>query len=212
MVAVSGLIDIAYIRELAKTNLIELGLLFATALVTLIFGMVPGIVTGVVLSILILLFKAANPHIAFLGRMKGLKQYRNIKRFKALETWDNLLVVRVDAPFAFVNIQVIKERILNRVLEKGDGLKYVVLVAGSVAYVDATGIIGLRDLVRSLREKNIQLLFAEVIGPVRDAFYKNGLVNKEEQAFFLTTDDAVNYCLSNEYEKKKAVFALQTNI
>ncbi len=211
MVAVSGLIDISYIRELWRTNKIELGLLLATAAVTLFFGMVQGIVSGVVLSILILLFKAANPHIAFLGRMKGLSEYRNLKRYADLESWDEVMVVRVDAPFAFVNIQMIKEKILNKALESKGALKSVVLDAASVAYIDATGIVGLRDLMRSLSEKDIQLLFAEVIGPVRDAFYKNGLVNNDEQVFFLTTDDAVNYCLSNEYEEKRAELALQTN-
>ena len=88
------------------------------------------------------------------------------------------MVVRVDAPFAFVNIQVIKENILNKALEKSDKLEYLVLDAASVAYIDATGIVGLRDLMRSLSDKNIQLLFAEVIGPVRDAFYKNGRPNE----------------------------------
>ncbi len=211
MVAVSGLIDLAYIRELWKTNKIELGLLLATAIVTLTFGMVPGIVSGIIMSILVLLFKAANPHIAFLGRMKGIKEYRNLKRFKDLETWENITVVRVDAPFAFVNIQIIKEKILSKALDKGERLEYVVLDAASVAYIDATGIVGLRDLMESLSEKNIKLLFAEVIGPVRDAFYTNDLVNKEEQVFFLTTDDAVNYCLSKEYETQSAEYALQTN-
>ena len=211
MVAVSGLIDLSYIRELWKTNKIELALLLATAIVTLTLGMVPGIVSGIIMSILVLLFKAANPHIAFLGRMRGLKEYRNLKRFEDLETWNNLTVVRVDAPFAFVNIQIIKEKILNMAIDKGESLEYVVLDAASVAYIDATGIVGLRDLMDSLREKNIKLLFAEVIGPVRDAFYKNGLVQKEEQVFFLTTDDAVNYCISNEFEEGRAKFALQTN-
>ena len=211
MVAVSGLIDISYLRELFRTNKIELGLLLATAVITLFFGMVEGIVSGVVLSILILLFKAANPHIAFLGRMKGLSEFRNLKRYNDLESWDDLLVVRVDAPFAFVNIQMIKEKIMNKVLENEGTLKSVVLDASSVAYIDATGIVGLRDLMTSLSEKDIQLLFAEVIGPVRDAFYKNGLVKNDEQVFFLTTDDAVNFCVSNEFVEKRAQLALQTN-
>ena len=210
MVAVSGLIDFSYMRELWKTNKIELGLLLATAFATLVFGMVPGIVSGVVLSILILLFKAANPHIAYLGRMKGQTEYRNLKRFKNLETWKELMIVRVDAPFAFVNIQTIKEKVFNKALGQ-EALKYVVIDASSLSYIDATGIVGVRELIQNLKEKGIHLLFAEVIGPVRDAFYKNGLVNEDEPVFFLTTDDAVNFCLSNEYEKKRAELALQTN-
>lgn len=212
MVAVSGLVDITYMLTLWKTNRIELGLLLATGFVTLVFGMVPGIVSGIALSILILLFKAANPHIAFLGRVNGFTEYRNLKRFDDLETWEELMIVRVDAPFVFVNIQTIKERIVNEALKREGPLKFVVLDAASVVHIDATGVVGLRDLIDTLKEKEITLLFAEVIGPVRDAFYKNELVkDKHEQAFFLTTDDAVKFCLSEEYEQSRAKLALQTN-
>ncbi|OEK03984.1 SulP family inorganic anion transporter [Roseivirga misakiensis] len=212
MVAVSGLIDIKYIFTLWKTNKLELVLLLATGVVTLTFGMVQGIVSGIILSILLLLFKAANPHIAFLGRVKGFTEYRNLKRFKDLETWENLIVVRVDVPFVFVNIQTIKERMIQAAL-KGEGkLKYVILDAASVVHIDATGIVGVRDLIETLNEKGIRLLFAEVIGPVRDALHINGLVNNDEdQSFFLTTDDAVKYCLSEDYEKLRDQMALQTN-
>ena len=212
MVAVSGLIDIGYVRTLWKTNKVEFGLLLATFIVTLQFSMVPGIVTGIILSILILLFKAANPHMAVLGRVKGIEEYRNVKRFNELETWPELLVLRVDAPFAFVNIQTIKDKVVNEVQKRNGELKYVVLDAASVAYIDATGVIGLRELIESLEEKNITMLFAEVIGPVRDAFYKNELIKKgEKHAFFLTTNDAVNYCLSGKFEDGRAHLVSQTN-
>ncbi len=212
MVAVSGLIDTKYVLTLWKTNKVELGLLLATALVTLIFGMVPGIVSGIILSVLILLFKAANPHMALLGRVNGFSEYRNLKRFSDLETWDELMIVRVDVPFVFVNIQTIKERIINEALKRGEKLKFVILDAASVVHMDATGIIGVRDLIESLKEKEITLLFAEVIGPVRDALHMNDLVNTESgETFFLTTDDAVKYCLSEEVEESRARLALQTN-
>ncbi|WP_189629618.1 MULTISPECIES: sulfate permease [Roseivirga] len=212
MVAVAGLIDLGYARTLWKTNKIEFGLLLATFLVTLQFSMVPGIVTGIVLSILILLFKAANPHIAVLGRVKGLEEYRNVKRFVDVETWPELLVMRVDAPFAFVNIQTIKDRILAEVHKRDGKLKFVVLDAASVAYVDATGVIGLRELMDSLAEKGIRILYAEVIGPVRDTFYRNRLVEGEaSEVFFLTTNDAVNYCLSGEYANEKVALVTQRN-
>ena len=150
--------------------------------------------------------------MAVLGRVKGIEEYRNIKRFNELETWPELLVFRVDAPFAFVNIQTIKDKVMNEVQKKNGELKYVILDAASVAYIDATGVIGLRELIESLEEKNITMLFAEVIGPVRDAFYKNELIKKgQKHVFFLTTNDAVNYCLSGKFEDERAHLVSQTN-
>ena len=55
MVAVSGLINISYAKELWRTNKIEFGLLLATFLITVQFSMVSGVISGIFLSILILL-------------------------------------------------------------------------------------------------------------------------------------------------------------
>ncbi len=200
MVAVSGLIDMSYAKELWRTNKVEFGLLLATFLITLQFSMVPGIVSGIILSILILLFKAANPHMAILGKVKGYQEYRNIKRFKDLDQWENILIIRIDAPFAFVNVQTIKDKILNEIDSKTGDKRHVVIDASSVAYIDATAINGLQDLMQSLKEKNIEIVFAEVRGPVRDAFFKNGLIQDGKEAFFLTTHDAVRHCLEEDHE------------
>ena len=122
--------------------------------------------------------------MAILGKVKGYQEYRNIKRFKALDQWENILIIRIDAPFAFVNVQTIKDKILNEIdLKKGDR-RYVVVDASSVAYIDATAINGLQDLIQSLKEKNIEIVFAEVRGPVRDAFFKiNSLKTTKKFSF-----------------------------
>lgn len=211
MVAVSGLIDMTYARELWKTDKIEFGLLLATFIITLQFGMVPGIVSGIILSILILLFRAANPHMAILGQVKGYQEYRNIRRFKGLDQWDNILIIRIDAPFAFVNIQTIKDKILNEIELKEGQKRHVVLDASSVAYIDATALNGLKELMQSLKEKQVEMIFAEVRGPVRDAFFKNSIVEKGEESFFLTTHDAVRHCLDENHEALGAEFIQQHN-
>jgi len=183
-----------------------------TFLVTFSFGMVEGIVTGVALSILLLLFKAANPHMAVLGRIKGFTEYRNEKRFKDLESWEHLLIIRIDAPFAFVNIQTIKEWILNEIQKREGKLKKVIIDAGPVSYIDATGIDGIRDLIDTLKKKEIELIFSEVIGPVRDAFHRNHLFSeKASEIFFMTTDEAVTYCISEDFKNQHANLAVQAN-
>lgn len=212
MVAVINLVDFKYAKYLWKTNKMEFGILLLTFFVTFSFGMVPGIVTGVALSILLLLYRAANPHMAILGRVKGFTEYRNIKRFQDLENWDHLLILRVDAPFVFVNIQTIKEKILGEAIKRQGKLKKVIIDAGPISYVDATGMAGISELVDALHEKEIEVLFSEVVGPVRDAFYKNRLFSeKAAETFFMTTDEAVNYCVSKEFENAHASFAVQAN-
>ena len=108
LVAVSSLFDFTYMKKLWHDSRIEFLVLLFTFLVTLNIGMVIGIVTGIILSILLFLYRAAYPHIALLGRIKGHHEFRNVTRFHDLETWAELAILRIDAPLSFINIQEIK--------------------------------------------------------------------------------------------------------
>jgi len=200
MVAIVGLIDISYVRYLWKKDKVEFLLLMVTFMVTLNFSMVPGIVSGIVFSILILMFKAAYPHVALLGKVKETQEFRNLERFDNLKTWDNLLIIRVDAPYAFINIQTIKERIIKEADDKKGELKYVVLDASSVNYVDATAIDGLKELITELEEMGVQLVMSSVIGPVRDSFHKNGIFEEMNGNMFLNTNEAVKALIGKQVD------------
>lgn len=211
MVAVAGLIDLSYARQLWKDSKIEFLLLLATFLVTLNFSMVPGIVTGIVLSILVLLYKAAYPHIARLGRVKGYHEFRNITRFEELEVWENLLILRVDAPLTFINIQYFKEYVENTIQDSEDKIDTVILDAGPISHLDATASLGLKDLLEFLKEKHIRFVLCDLIGPVRDTLHRTGLIDiiGKENIFF-DLNEAVSFITTQEGEGHKE-YALQSN-
>ena len=209
MVAVSGLINLGFARKLWKENKIEFGLLIVTFLVTLIFSMVPGIITGVVLSILLLLYRLAYPHIAQLGRLKGSTEFRNLKRFKNLEVWDELLILRIDAPITFINIQNIKDYI-DSAVNTNEKVKTLIIDGASISHIDASAAEVLNDLLTSLKNRNMTVLMAELIGPVRDTLHQTGLLKAiGEKNIFLTLNDAVNKSNSSDYKHREA--ALQHN-
>lgn len=191
MVAVSSLIDFSYIKSLWGDSKIEFGILLVTFLVTLNFSMVPGIVTGVALSILYLLYKSAYPHIAILGRLKGQTEFRNIKRFNDLELWEDKLIIRIDAPLTFINIQFIKEYIETH-LNESEKINEVLIDASSVSHIDATALLSLKDLLNMLAAKGIKLILCDVIGPVRDVLFDTGLLKViGEENVYLTLHDAI---------------------
>ncbi len=191
MVAIANLVDVKYTIRLLKEDKMAFSLLAITFLVTISFSMVPGIITGVVLSILILLYHMAYPHIAVLGRIKGQKVYRNVKRFSDLEVWKDKLIMRVDAPVTFINIQYIRDYII-REIDGNPQIKQVVIDASAISHVDATAVQGIIDLIKALKDRDIRFLIAEVVGPVRDSMFKTRLM--EEIGFeniYLTLDDAL---------------------
>ncbi len=210
MVAVAGLIDFKYAVRLWKTSKIEFSLLLATFLVTLNFSMVPGIVTGVVVSILILLYKAAYPHVAELGKVKGHQEFRNVKRFKDLEVWENFLIARLDAPLTFINIQFFKEFVETRIIEN-PGIEKVIIDFSPVSHLDATASDGLLELLQLLKEKNIGLVITDVIGPVRDILFKTGIINQiGKENIYLNIQTALENLTSKSGTRYEEI-ALQYN-
>lgn len=211
IVAVMGLLDIAYAKKLWKENKLEFALLSVTFLVTLNFSMVPGIVSGIILSILILLYKAAYPHIAKLGRVKETKEFRNLNRFNDLEQWEGILILRLDAPLSFINIQYFSEYIQNSIRESEEEIKTVILEASPISHLDATASQGLHDLLDFLHDLTIELYICDVKGPVRDTLFRTKLIEKiKEENVFLNLQTAISFATKTSKNRHKK-YALQSN-
>ena len=199
MVAVVGLIDMPYARGLWRKDKVEFALLAVTFLVTLNFSMVTwDCFRNSIFDSNIILYKAAYPHVALLGRVQNSQEFRNLDRFDDLTMWENLLIMRVDAPYAFINIQTIKERIIREVAKNDKKVSHVVMDASSVSYVDATALQGLKDLILELDEMQVQLVFTSVIGPVRDTFKRNGILDQIGSNIFLNTHQAIKSLTGEE--------------
>lgn len=211
MVAVSSLFDFAYMRKLWRENKKEFLVLLFTFLVTLNVGMVVGIVTGIILSILLFLYRAAYPHIARLGRIKGHHEFRNVTRFDDLETWEELAILRIDAPMSFINIQGISSYI-RELVDTDPRIREIIIDAGPVSHLDATAAEGLHALLEELKEQEVRLVMCDIIGPVRDTMKQTGLTRIiGKKNLFLSLSEAVENALTNAKDPYKKV-TLQTNV
>src|SRR5690606_831470 len=115
-------------------------MLMATFLSTLIFGIELGIISGMSLSLLMVIYRASRPHMAQLGRVPGTQVFRNITRFDNLEIWEELIIIRIDGPIYFANVDYIRDKI-NRWLSAGKGkTSMVIFDMESVTSLDSTGV------------------------------------------------------------------------
>jgi SulP family sulfate permease len=162
----------------------------ATLLAVLILGIEEGIVLGIILTIGSHLRKTSQPHIAVVGRIPETEHFRNIKRHK-VETWQHLLLVRIDENITFANIDYI-ENFLGTELRLQPGIKHVVLIFTSVSDIDATALEALENFNNGLQATGKTLNIAEAKGPVMD---KLGKTDFQEQLkpgkVFFRTEDAV---------------------
>lgn len=198
MVAVFGLIDLKYPLELFKSRRDEFFLLLATFFITLTVGIKEGILFGVLISLLLLVYRTSRPHIAILGRIRNTDYFKNVTRFpEDTETFSEFLIVRFDAQLYFGNKDYFKKELFGQLDQKGNQVKFIILNAEAINYIDSSAIHMLRQTIADLKNRNIKLVIAGAIGPTRDILYSSGLIeNIGRENLFVETHEALEHCQS----------------
>ncbi|MER3376081.1 MAG: sulfate permease [Allomuricauda sp.] len=196
IVSVVGLIDIKYPLVLWKNRKDEFVLLVATFLMTLSIGLMEGILLGVLLSLMLLVYRISKPHMAVLGKIKGTRYFKNIDRFSGdVEVDADKLVIRFDAQLYFGNKDYFKKQLYRQIEKKGPVLKFIILNAEPINYIDSSAATMLERIILDLRKKGIHFFIAAAIGPTRDILYSSGIVDiLGEENLFAQTFDAVDFC------------------
>jgi sulfate permease, SulP family len=176
IVAVAGLVDFKEPFHLFKKDKSDFALLIVTFIITLTLGIETGIIAGMILSLLVVIYRASRPHMAQLGRVPKTNIFRNIKRFSDLEVREDVLMVRIDGPIYFANLEFIKDQIDELVLEKEKNLKLIVLNLESVPSLDSSGAHELTDWIINWKKNGLNISISSAKGPLRDAFEKWGLI------------------------------------
>jgi sulfate permease, SulP family len=166
IVAVAKLVDLRGARSVWRYDRIDGIVLAITAVGVLAAGIEAGLATGIIASLGSLVLRMSRPHIAVMGRIAGSEHFRNIRRHQ-VETWPQLLFLRVDESLTFPNIARVEAAIAFGIAAH-DALKHVVLVMSSVNAVDSTAIEALERLAEALRYSGVTVHLSDVKGPVLD--------------------------------------------
>lgn len=163
-----------------------------TLIGVLILGLEEGITLGIFLTFISLLRKTSHPHIAVLGRIPNTPYYRNVKNngVDYFETWDGLLLLRIDESITFANINFIEEFIATE-LKIALKVKHVVIDFSSVSDIDMTALQALEQLNANLKEEGISFNLAEVKHFVLVKLEKSHLFDQLNGQVFFDTDAAV---------------------
>lgn len=159
-----------------------------TLLGVLVFGIEQGISLGIVLTIASHLRKSSQPHIAVVGRIPDTEHFRNVKRHH-VETWQHLLLIRIDESITFTNINYIEEYLADELKRQPD-IKHVVLIFTSVSDIDTTALEALEAINHALQDAGKTLNIAEAKGPVMDKLQKTDFIEqlKPGKVFFRNVD------------------------
>jgi len=191
IVAVTSLIDVQTLKQAWHYDRADALSLLATAMGVVALGVEAGILTGVVLSLGVLVWRSSHPHMAVVGRMPGTEHFRNIERH-AVQTVPGLLALRVDESLFFANATVLEDRI-EGLLAQDPSLRRVLLICSAVNQIDTTALGVLTQLERSLADRNIEFMLAEVKGPVMDRLRSTDLGQRLQGKVFLSVHEAFEH-------------------
>jgi SulP family sulfate permease len=159
----------------------------AAMLGVLIFDTLPGLVIGVIVSLLLLLYRASKPYVAELGQVHGgVGQYADRDRHPENAAMDGIPVLRVESGLFFANADAVGKSIKAHAARPGT--RGVVLDAEAIAFVDITAVRMLDELADDLARAGQQLVIAHDLGQVGDLLAANPETNLQVQP---TIDEAV---------------------
>jgi SulP family sulfate permease len=211
IMSVLGLFKYAQMKTLYQQNKREFAILMTTFSTTLLLGVQQGLLLGVALSIVMLIYNTANPHMTELGSIPGGGLFRNVNRFKNAVVRDDVLIFRFDAQLYFANKDYFVENLSGWVNQREAGLlRFVVFDAEAVNNVDSTAMLMLQQLIESFSQQGIAFYISNAIGPVRDAIKNSSLHSyMSEDSIFATIQDAMSFIDNGTHINTDA--ALQTN-
>jgi SulP family sulfate permease len=162
-VAVLPLLDVREFVSLWRLSKFELAIAVACFLGALLVGPVAGIVIAVVLALVNLARRAANPAIDVLSTTESPEHSLLPVEGEVAQTAPGLVVLRFAAPLFFANAGVFEESIKRVVLEAGpDELHHLVLDLEAVTDIDITAAERFHSIQEWLAEHHVLLHYSRV--------------------------------------------------
>ena len=130
-------------------------------------------------SVLMLLARASQPHVAFLGRIPGTNSYSDLARHPDNEALPGVIAFRPEASLIYVNADAVLESVLNRVnAVDRSAIRLVVCDLSASPYVDLAGSRMLHELHADLAARGVALRIVGAHGWVRDLLRADGMGEK----------------------------------
>jgi high affinity sulfate transporter 1 len=175
LVAVKGLINVREMRHVFRVSRFEFAVSMVALAAVLLLGILKGVMVAVLVSLLLLIRRAAHPHVAFLGRIPGTRYYSDMERHPENEAPAGALVFRVEAAIVYFNAEHVREAVLGRIRAFDGSLKLVIGDLGTSPNVDLAGARMLAALHAQLASGGVGLRLVGARGQVRDLLRAEGM-------------------------------------
>jgi MFS superfamily sulfate permease-like transporter len=167
VVAVAGLINLREMQHLWRVSRFEFSVAMVAFAGVLLLGILKGVLLAAIATILLLLRRAARPHVAFLGRIPNTRRFSDLARHTDNERIPGVLIFRVEASLMYFNADNVRQMILDRIRTDGP-IRLVIGDLSDSPYVDLSSARMLAKLSDDLAERDAVLRLVEIHAEARD--------------------------------------------
>ncbi|MDD1536348.1 MULTISPECIES: SulP family inorganic anion transporter [unclassified Bradyrhizobium] len=188
--AVYKLVDIPALWRMWKVSRIDFYAAAIALIAVLLLGILQGVLLAAIASIFLLLARASQPNIAFLGRLPGTGRYSDSSRHEGVEPLVGVIAFRPEASLLYINAETILAAVLKALARSVD-IRLVVCDLSASPYIDLAGARMLHDLYDELASRHVALCIVGAHAQLRDLLRAEGLAEKTDSAQWLRTLDNV---------------------
>jgi len=188
--AVYRLVDIRALVRMWSISRIDF---YAAAIAlgaVLLLGILQGILLAGLASILMLLARASQPHLAFLGRVPGTSSYSDLTRHPENTPLAQVIAFRPEASLLYINAEYVLQAVSQRLKGSSD-IRLVVCDLSASPYIDLAGASMLHQLHDDLAARGIAMRVVGVLGRVSDLLSAAGFAEKVGRLDTLATLDSL---------------------
>ncbi|MBI5665113.1 MAG: SulP family inorganic anion transporter [Nitrospirae bacterium] len=131
---------------------------------------------GIALALLLFLWESMTPRIVVLTRDQRSEIFVNAETTKK-PVCPQILYILPDFSIYFANAEFVREQIMQKVREKKDCLKYVLMDMEMVNKIDTTGVDELKNLVEDMNKEGVALALANVKTPVNEVLQSSDFMD-----------------------------------
>jgi len=179
LTAVYGLLDLPALFRMWRVSRLDF---YAAAIAlggVLLLGILHGILLAALASVLLLLARASQPHVAFLGRIPGTNSYSDLARHPENEALAGVIAFRPEASLIYINADAVKQAVLKRLGTAGAfDIRLMICDLSASPYLDLAGARMLHELHSELAARGIALRIVGARGRVRDLLRADGMDQK----------------------------------
>jgi sulfate permease, SulP family len=188
--AVYKLVDIPALVRMWQISRIDFYAAAIALASVLLLGILQGVLLAALASVFLLLARASQPNVAFLGRLPGSGRYSDNARHEGVEPLVGVIAFRPEASLLYINAEAILETVLDA-LQKASGIKLVVCDLSASPYIDLAGSRMLHDLYEALSSRDVAFCIVGAHGQLRDLLRADGLAEKTDSRDWMRPLDSV---------------------